>query len=194
MEEENGSSQPAGKPNSISSLRDYFTIWINKLDDFYCERDKRYDERFKAQENIVMLALNSLEKSNTASAIASEKAVEKALKSQDAYNVAHNDLSHRMEAQYKEMISRTEFALAIKNILDKIEESKLITQTRYESNRLEISGLREHKMTATGRDEADVKNTSRTQWAITIAVGVMMGIMTLLLNVTLFILLNFVIK
>jgi hypothetical protein len=134
------------KPDGAYHIREYFTLWIEALEkfinvrfealeklinvgfesiqDFINERDKRYQERFTAQESAVSAALASSEKLTNAVSLATEKAITKAEAAQTIYNIGHNDLTRKMDAQYKEMIPRNEHEGDIKNILDKHDELK----------------------------------------------------------------------
>jgi len=104
----------------------------SKLD----ERDLRYGERFIANEKAVYAALSSQEKLTGAAFAASEKAISKAESSQISYNLTHNDLTRKMDAQYKDTLQRTEAESKFKAIEEK------------------ISDLRESRSTESGRSAA----------------------------------------
>lgn len=113
-------SDPNGRTHE-PNLREV-TTQIDGMERLYEERDRRYEDRFKAQETAVAAALAAAEKLTAAAFAASKEAILKAENSQTSYNAGHNDLSRKMETQYKEMIPRTEFSVAVKNIEDKIAE------------------------------------------------------------------------
>jgi chromosome segregation ATPase len=119
------------------------------------------EEQFGAQEKAVQAAL-AAQKELTASAFAaSEKAITKAEEAQKSYNQTHNDLSRKMDEQYKEMMPRSEsLARHASNELRyqelKDDFSKLrgevkdgLSQLRIELMK-EIGGLRESRSEGTG--------------------------------------------
>ena len=75
------------------------------------ERDRRYEERFQSQEKF-----NAIVSSNA------KEAVAKAEISQTVYNATHNDLTRKMDAQYKEMLPRTEADSRFKSQEEKIND------------------------------------------------------------------------
>ena len=91
-------------------------------DKLYNERDRRYEERFTAQDKAMIAALAAVEKQTVAAALASEKAIDKQEMAQNTYNVGHNDLSHKMEAQYKEMVLRSEYLQGHQALIERVDE------------------------------------------------------------------------
>lgn len=98
------------------------------------ERDRRYEERFAGQKEAVSSALTAQKELTTSAFASSEKAIVKAEDSQRTYNAGHNDLSRKMESQYKDMLPRPEATALLASIEDKIENLKK-----------EIAGLRESR-------------------------------------------------
>jgi len=86
------------------------------------ERDKRYEDRFTASDKAVTAALSATEKSTSTAFNSSEKAITKSETSQTVYNANHNDLSRKMEAQYKEMLPRTEAESKFRSLEEKIAD------------------------------------------------------------------------
>jgi hypothetical protein len=95
------------------------------------ERDTRYKERFDGQERETKNAL-AAQKEATASALAaSDKAILKQEGFQNNYNASHNDLTRKMDAQYKEMVPRPEAVAKFDGLNDKIEEvKKILSETK----------------------------------------------------------------
>ncbi len=141
----NGSSKPdtSNSCNSIASLSDFFTLWLDKLESFYEERDRRYEDRFKAQEMATSAAISASEKLTASAFAASKEAISKAETAQNTYNHSHNDLTRKMDSQYKEMLPRPESDIKFKAQEDKLEELKK-----------EIAGLREYRSSTGGRSNA----------------------------------------
>ncbi len=118
-------------------------------------------------------ALQALEKQMAASFLASEKAVLKAEASQTQYNVGHNDLTRKMDAQYKDMLPRTEGDARFKAMEEKLSEHrKEIDRVRDESRllvdnaRAEIASLRESRSEGTGRRD-------QTAWIVNTVIALL---------------------
>lgn len=86
------------------------------------ERDRRYEDRFVAQERSFHASLAAQDKATSSAFTASEKAIAKAETSQIEYNRNHNDLSRKMEAQYKEMVPRIQVDEKFKVLDEKIAD------------------------------------------------------------------------
>ena len=133
----------------------YFTLWLERLETFYEERDRRYEDRFKAQETAVAAALASSEKLTGAAFAASKEAIVKAETAQTTYNTSHNDLTRKMDEQYKQMMPRPESDAKFEARDEKIEELKK-----------EISVLREARSKSGGREEVVIERRARSEWII----------------------------
>ena len=140
----------------IASERQLREALEAKLD----ERDRRYEDRFKAQEMAVGAALQSQEKLTTAAFNASEKAIAKAEISQTSYNSTHNDLTRKMDSQYSAMLPRTEADTRFKNLDDKIAD------------------LREFRSSTEGVD----RNKAATWVAVFALIGLAIAIAALILK------------
>lgn len=83
---------------------------------------KEYVEsRLCALDKQMDAAVQNIKESTSASFAASQKAIDKQENFQTIYNAGHNDLSRKMEAQYKEMIPRSEHQLTIERVIDNIQ-------------------------------------------------------------------------
>jgi phosphopantetheinyl transferase (holo-ACP synthase) len=142
--------------NHEPSLREV-TVEIDGMQKLYEERDKRYDERFKAQEIAVDKALISAKELTAAAFLASKEAIVKAEQAQLAYNVSHNDLIRKMDS----MIPRPEFDGRLSAITEKIDEAKR-----------ETASLRESRSEVGGRLVREREDTDRNRWLVTILVAV----------------------
>lgn len=119
------------------SLKDY-------IERIMREQDRVNDIRFKASETAVNAALAAQEKAVGAAFTASERAITKAEDAQKSYNANHNDLSRKMDEQYKQMIPRTE-------AIDKIEAVVKELTARADANREQIGLLREANTASAAR-------------------------------------------
>lgn len=106
---------------------------IDTLKALLDERDTVYTERDNARRIAVEAALTAVKEQTKASFEASEKAIVKAEEAQKAYNVAHNDLSRKLDEQNKATMPRSE------------------TETRFHGLEEKISDLREIVTLSTGR-------------------------------------------
>jgi len=86
--------------------------------------DKRYEQRFEAQEKAIHAALMSVKEQTKNSFDASEKAIVKAEEAQKAYNQSHNDLARKMDDQSKATMPRTETESRFRSLEEKINELK----------------------------------------------------------------------
>ncbi len=137
----------------VRQVEDLEKVLVQKdrgLRDLMLERDRRYEDRFKAQEIAVTAAL-SAQKEMTGSAFASsEKAIVKAEEAQRAYNLSHNDLVRKMDEQYKHMMPRSECEKAIDGQIIRLNDLKeSIHQVRLEIMK-EIVSLRESRSSIEG--------------------------------------------
>jgi len=94
------------------------------------ERDRRYEDRFVAQKTAIQDALLSQDKLTQAAFAAAEKAISKSEASQNSYNATHNDLTRKMDAQYKDTLPRVEAESKFRGIEDKIAD---LRESRSES-------------------------------------------------------------
>src|SRR6185369_9527266 len=124
------------------TLREYVETILN-------EHDKRNNQRFSGAELAVKDALASQEKATSAAFMASEKAIVKAEDAQRAYNVVHNDLSRKMDEQYKEMMPRPETLGLFKAVDGKFEsQQKQIDELRLSKATLEGKASQQSVMIA----------------------------------------------
>jgi len=100
---------------TLNTLKKYV---IAKIDG----NDERYKQEFDNQKLAVKDALAAQKELTNAAFNSSEKAIVKAEDSQRTYNQGHNDLSKKMEDQYKLMIPRTEHQGAIRAMDDKNQD------------------------------------------------------------------------
>jgi hypothetical protein len=113
---------------TILTLKEHFTVLLK-------ERDDRYMALFKESKEAVAAALAAQKELTNAAFASSEKAIVKAEESQTVYNTGHNDLTRKMEGQYKEMIPRAEHEEVIKALENKISQVQT-TQSKTEGKGL----------------------------------------------------------
>ena len=102
-------TEHSNRPNNTGvNLREFFTLWLENIDRFMDERDRRYETRFEGQEKAVAAALAAADKQVTTAFSASEKAVAKAEDAQKDYNQRSNEFRGQLDDQAKTLMPRSE--------------------------------------------------------------------------------------
>jgi hypothetical protein len=115
------------------------------------EHDRLYSERFAASQQAIKDALAAQKELTNAAFSASEKAIVKAEEAQKAYNSAHNDLVHKMDAQYAIMMPQNEARSMFRGIEEKIENSRINTAHTVTNIEKSIADLRESRSVREGK-------------------------------------------
>lgn len=115
------------KDNKNISLKNHFEEVIKLHKESIDQRFKNIDDRFLGSEKNVASALASQKELSQTVQLSSDKAITKAEESQKEYNKGHNDLSRKMEDQYKEMLPRNE-----------ADQRQINTEEKLESHRKEL--------------------------------------------------------
>lgn len=120
--------------------------------------EKAVDKAFNTAEKAVTQALVAQKELSQTVALASDKAITKAEEAQKTYNVGHNDLSKKMEDQYKMMLPRVEADQREKNIDEKLKgHSDLINSINSRLDIISGAGI--------GKDQG-FKNVKDIIWII----------------------------
>jgi hypothetical protein len=133
---------------NAETLKEFFDSKINALNEKVDNFDRRYEEKFNAQQLGVKDALQ-----------AQDKASQKTETAQHDYNVSHNDLLRRMD----EKVTMTEYKSGIKTIEDIITAKSVNDERRMDRMEADIRILRESKSGLEGKNSnldqmaADVK-------------------------------------
>ena len=117
------------------------------------ERDRRYEERFKAQEAAVAAALASQERMTTNAFASSEKAIQKAETSQTIYNERSNEFRGQLADQAKTLIPRTEAEQHFQAYDEKLDDVKRA-----------VADLRESRSRGSGKDQAAGESSVHGMW------------------------------
>jgi hypothetical protein len=187
-----------GEFNDEVSSREY-------LERIMDERDRRYEDKFRAQDTAVAAALSAQEKLTQAAFVASKEAIGKAETAQLAYNERSNEfrqslddqakrvdttmmsrneatgkfqaLDTRIEAHTRENVDKFEsFSIAVG---EKIGNLSSATEERLRAFEKDIRELRENQALGAGRDKATVGNQAQTNWGIGIAAAIGLGLLSL---------------
>jgi hypothetical protein len=112
------------------------------------ERDRRYEDRFKATDDKTSLALTASEKAVTKAETATEKRFDSV-----------NEFRKTLSDQAAEFLPRREYFSGHQSILDKVESIKEVFNK-------EISGLKESRSEGGGEKNQRAENKQQIQWAI----------------------------
>jgi hypothetical protein len=108
----------------ISLIREVIKEGMDKLEIRADERNKRYEDRFKANETAVAAALAAQKEAVAVAFLTSERAILKAETAQTAYNERSNEFRQALDDQTKLQLSRTEAFQGFKTQDDKLEDIK----------------------------------------------------------------------
>lgn len=148
----------------LDGLREAFRIRIEALENLAAERDKWYSERDRDRSASVDKALTAAKEQTASSFAASKEAILKAEEGQRSYNTSHNDLSRKMEEQYKSMLPRAEAFLKWDSSDKEISEA-----------RKEIAGLRESRSASGGHSMGE-----KAMWGYVVgAVGLILAVLSI---------------
>ena len=201
------STNKPAEPNTLTyvGLKEFFTNWIQGIESFleerdkrYAERDRRYEERtriteesvssrFRAAEVAVAAALAAQEKAVAAAFLASEKAIVKAEAAQSDYNARSNEFRGQLDDQAKTLMGRNE-ALAKFNAYDtKFDDLKKFYDSKVDDLKKEIQSLRESRSAGEGAGGARQADRVQSNWSIGVGIaifGVIIGIVEFVLRTT----------
>lgn len=135
---------------------------VAALERVSAERERRYTDnlaalsaitvaRFEAGEKAVSAAFAAQAQLTQTIFRASEQAITKAETAQVSYNLAHNDLTRKMERQYETMVPREMLASVIKGLEEKRDALIAGISDRHELVRAEVAGLRESRAELAGK-------------------------------------------
>ncbi len=139
--------------NSIP-LKEYLEKLIN-------ENDKRYTDRFAAQ----------------------EKAITKAETAQASYNQNHNDLIKHGETQALLLMPRLETQAMFKAFEEKLKSLDETLTKRSDENRVDITQLQLNSSAGGGKEEASEATQLKKQWSIGLMMVGLLSVAGLLVSI-----------
>ena len=101
---------------------------LDERDRWYKERDSWYSSRDKDRQAEVEKALTANKALTDAAFAASKEAIGEAKKSQDSYNLVHNDLVRKMEGQNALYLTRNDFDTRVGAMDEKVQDLKAVLQ------------------------------------------------------------------
>jgi chromosome segregation ATPase len=130
----------------LNGLKELSVAELRAIKAILDERDKLYKERDDSRRTAVDAALAAVKEQTKSSFEASEKAIVKAEEAQKSYNTSHNDLSRKMDEQYKAMTPQSEARLKWDNTDKELMEVRKDVISTRESAQKEITNLRDSLM------------------------------------------------
>jgi hypothetical protein len=136
---------------TTGTSKEYLTALIEHLNVLIINNDKRYTERFDSSEKAVAAALAAQKELTNAAFASSEKAIVKAEDSQRTYNQGHNDLSRKMEEQYKALVPISEHRADLNSVKSEVANDKVNMEKRMDRMAEDIKFLRESRSGVEGK-------------------------------------------
>jgi ElaB/YqjD/DUF883 family membrane-anchored ribosome-binding protein len=198
----NGDSElHSSKPNGAEHSREYFTKWIEGLEHLLEERDKRYEQRFNAQETAVSAAFVAQKELNRVVQDSAKEAVVKAENAQTEYNKRSNEFRGALDDQAKvmarTMILRVEYEGNHKALLERMEfgESKLAEKVegvesklaeKVEGVKRELALLHEARIAQEARTLEKTETHTESKWTtqmVFVVVGLLLSLFFSILSI-----------
>lgn len=133
----------------------YFERWLRSVEALMDERDRRYEDKFKALDNATEKALAAVREQTAAAFKANETAISKAEAAQTSYNVRSNEFRGQLDDQAKRLMPREETLAKFASYDEKLEDCKK-----------ELGVLREAQMESAGRTVQRSEQRQTAQWTI----------------------------
>ena len=165
---EKGTKPDECKRWNVETLHEHVSLWLVRL-------EKHYDARLIEIKEATATALIAVEKQTAAAFAANKESVLKTEEAQKAYNLQHNDLTRKMEAQAARFVDR-----------ERLEEYEKRFDGKLESIKADIGRLQESRAEGGGRRVQHQETQQTVRWGIgqTIAlVGVLTAILVVLIEV-----------
>ena len=141
-----------GCAKAITALRELLLAKIEAQADALNAADKRYEQRFIAQEGAVSSALVSQEKAVGAALIAADRAVSKVETANEKRFEAVNEFRAQLADQAAGFIPRNEANIRFDSVTERVESSKKIFEDKHEQLRSEVQGIRNEQTMGTGKN------------------------------------------
>jgi len=150
---------PANGRTHEPSLRE-ITGDVDALRELMDERDRRYEDRFNAQQKAVEAALAAQEKQTLAAFNSGEKAIAKQEAAQASYNERTNEFRGQLADQARTFIPRIETEQGFKQVALEIERIREEIRREHDGLKKEIASLRETRSAIEGAGTKQAKDVS----------------------------------
>lgn len=139
----------------------YFDRWLRSIESLMDERDRRYEDKFRALDSATEKALAAVREQTASAFKANETAISKAEEAQRSYNERSNEFRGQLDDQAKRLMSREEALSKFVAYDEKLDDCKS-----------EIGKLREAAMALGGRDLQRIESRHTAQWTVGQAIAV----------------------
>ena len=140
-----------GCTKAITALRELLLAKIEAQSDALAAADKRYEQRFIAQEGAVSSALMSQEKAVGAALVAADRAVSKVETANEKRFEAVNEFRAQLADQAAGFIPRNEATIRFDSVIDRISGMQRQFDDKHEQARSEIQVIRTDQTLALGK-------------------------------------------
>lgn len=127
----------------LDGLRELLLSKLEAQSDALAAADKRYEQRFMAQEGAVTSALNAQEKAVNAAMIAADRAVSKVETANDKRFESVNEFRAQLADQAAGFLPRNEGSIRFDGVSEKLESQRKTVDARLEQIRIELQHIRE---------------------------------------------------
>lgn len=142
-----------GCAKAITALRELLLAKIEAQSDALAAADKRYEQRFVAQEGAVASALMSQEKAVGAALIAADRAVSKVETANEKRFEAVNEFRAQLADQAAGFIPRNEANIRFDAVVERIEAARKTYDDKHEQVRSEVQIIRNSQTLKEGKGE-----------------------------------------
>ena len=140
-----------GCAKAITALRELLLAKIEAQAEAICAADKRYEQRFIAQEGAVASALTAQEKAVQAALIAADRAVSKVETANEKRFENMNEFRAQLADQAAGFIQRSEASIRFDSVTERIESSKKTFEEKHDLARTELQLIRNELAGSAGK-------------------------------------------
>ena len=174
-EKENGRTHEPSLRETVSQLDDLKELMLVMLDTqskVADERDRRYEDRFMAQQAAVAAALEAQKEATSATFLSSEKAIVKAEDAQRDYNTRSNEFRGQLDDQAKHLMPRAE-------ALSKFEAIEIRHADMKKSYDDELARLRETHSVLSGERLQQSTDKTQSNWLVGTVITIALAVLSL---------------
>lgn len=144
-------SELHGCTKSITALRELLLAKLDAQAEALIAADKRYEQRFVAQEGAVASALTAQEKAVGAALIAADRAVSKVETANEKRFESVNEFRAQLADQAAGFLPRNEATIRFDSVAEKVDTSRRIFEDKHEQLRAEVQIIRTDQTLSSGK-------------------------------------------
>lgn len=127
----------------LDGLRELLLSKLDAQSDALAAADKRYEQRFMAQEGAVTSALNAQEKAVTSAMVSADRAVSKVETANDKRFESVNEFRAQLADQAAGFLPRNEANIRFDGFSEKLDSQRKVLDGRLEQIRVDLQQIRE---------------------------------------------------